>query len=431
MKRIYTFLPVISLLFFFAVETSAQTITLAGTPQPTATITFYLQDSANPNMLYVLALAFGDSPPIVLPDGRALNLTFDPLLLLSLNVPSAIGLSNNIGILDAQGRSQATFAVPASQALVGLRLYVAFVTLRNNRIASLSPTVPFAIRGQCSYVVRQINTSGTVEYRFYCTNHHFMTLIDQGGTQNYRPHPGFDPNGWGSSWYMQPFLPGAQLRHTRIKSIVPHAQGIDIHATGNVSYGASPFGSWSSNMRFAYNITQKKITGTGSYSIALPYNLSGFADLNLYKIASNYLRNVPLISGGVGDTGDMSRANVRGTTSWTTFTWTPPGIPSHFPLDVTSSMRIEVVGEYNQVDTRRMGFNFSIAPAYKPTLSVNLTARTPNTPISFGGFYDTRQNQSFWADNVGITPLILRWVATRTAYDFLVEFSSEALPGDQ
>ncbi len=429
MKRSYTLLFVIILVL--AIDASAQNITLAGTPQPSTTVTFHLQDPANPNTPYVLALSFGDSPPIVLPDGRSLNLTFDPLLLLSINIPAAIGLSNNIGMLDAQGRSQATFAIPSSQALVGLRLYAAFVTLRNNRIASISPTLPFTIRGQCIYSVRQVNTPTIIEYRFFCTNHHFMTLIDQQGTQNYRPHPGFDPNGWGSSWYMQPFLPGATLRYTRINSIVPHPQGIDVRATGNVSYGSSPFGSWSTQLRFAYNLTEKKIVGEGNYFITLPSNLSYIADLNLYKIASNYLQNVPLVAGSIGDTGDMSRANVRGTTVWTTFTWRPPSIPSHFPADVTPSMLIEVVGDYNQVDTRRMGFNFSIAPAYKPTLTVNITAPAPNTPISFGGFYDTRQNQSFWADNVGITPLILRWVATRTRYDLLVEFSSEAPLGDR
>jgi len=146
-------------------------------------------------------------------------------------------------------------------------------------------------------------------------------------------------------------------------------------------------------------------------------------DLNLYKIASNYLDDVPLLSGGVGDTGDMTQADVVG--EGFSFSWVPPDQPAHFPSDETDMLSIDVLGAYNNVDTAAMGYA-PISPAFKPSLKVVLTSLEGNSGMRFGGFYDWAERQNFWSDNVGITPFISK-TSTKTAFYFDVQFESVAL----
>jgi hypothetical protein len=124
-------------------------------------------------------------------------------------------------------------------------------------------------------------------------------------------------------------------------------------------------------------------------------------DLNLYKIASNYLDDVPLLPNDTGDTGDMDTALVVGDAF--SFTWDPPLQPAHFPTDQTSSLSIDVLGQFNNVDSQAMGYA-PIAAAFKPGLKVILTS--PRSELMFGGFYNLAERQCFWCDNIGITPLI-------------------------
>lgn len=282
-----------------------------------------------------------------------------------------------------------------------------------------------------SYSVEQIDVNGTTEYRFKFDSHHFMTLIDDNGTFNLRPHPGCDVNGWGSSWYAQPFLPGAVLSYTVVNPIPePNPTGIHVIAFGKVSRGSSSsYGTWGSVYDFGYDPMNKTITGTGVYTIALnTIALNGeldytTGDLNLFKIASNYLDDVPLLTGGVGDTGDMEAADVTGDNF--NFIWIPPDQPSHFPGDATDALSIDVLGKFNNVDTAAMGYE-PIAPAFKPSLEVILISQEPDVGITFGGIYTLAYSQTFWADNVGVTPLIKK-SSTETVFQFDVEFQSKAL----
>ncbi|MCF8145333.1 MAG: hypothetical protein K9N21_15560 [Deltaproteobacteria bacterium] len=284
------------------------------------------------------------------------------------------------------------------------------------------------IVSQDSYSLEEVNVNGIFEYRFKYQDHHFMTLVDDNGTLNLRPHPGTDINGWGSSWYLQPFLPGAMLSHASINSVNHSNTGISVDASGGVSYGvSSTYGTWSVRMEFSYNEAEKRILGAGDYTISLLGTLSSTTgDLNLFKIASNYLDNVPLLSGGIGDTGDMDRADVIG--DGFTFTWIPPDQPSHFPSDMSDFLSIDVIGNYNEVDTAEQGYE-PILAAYKPSLKVVLTSQNPGLHMIFGGVYDTSKSDLFYEDNVGITPLIKK-ESTETNYMFDIEFLSEALPGD-
>ena len=278
------------------------------------------------------------------------------------------------------------------------------------------------------YSIEQVDNNGITEHRFMFNKHHFMTLIDDNGTLNLRPRPGVDVNGWGSSWYVQPFLPGAVLGHTIIDSLTADSEGIHVSASGSVSYGeSSTYGTWSITMDFNYNAAEKKITGIGEYSIILDETLTDTTgDLNLYKIASNYLDDVPLLSAGIGDTGDMKQADVVGDSF--NFTWVPPDQPSYFPNDISDYLLIDVVGQYNNVDTEAQGYE-PIEPAYKPSLKVILISQQAGLEMIFGGIYDWEKRQLFWEDNVGITPLILKQ-STETEFRFNVEFESKVLPGD-
>jgi|GEM_PF-1599575 len=277
-----------------------------------------------------------------------------------------------------------------------------------------------------AYITQQVPYDGVIEHRFICNEHHFMTLVDDGGTLNLRPHPGVDVNGWGSSWYAQPFLPGAVLGHTNIDLIDPGDEGISVNASGEVSYGAaSTYGTWSITLFFDYTPAQRKITGTGEYSIILDGALSNTTgDLNLYKIASNYLYDVPLLSGGTGDTGDMAQADVVEDSF--SFTWFPPDETSCFRDTTTDYLSIDVLGQYNNVDTAAQGYA-PIEAAYKPSLKVTLESQQTGLEMVFGGIYNWDIRQDFWEDNIGITPLILK-ESTDIEFHFDVEFESKALP---
>jgi hypothetical protein len=301
--------------------------------------------------------------------------------------------------------------------------------------ADMDLFLPAIVGRQCiQYHLEKIIITPQTEYRFFCDQHHFMTLVDDQGTVNFRPHPGVDVNGWGSSWYAQPFLSGAGLRYTTIDQVqVDNRNGISISASGMVSRGAnSTFGSWSGTMRFSYLKSGKKIRGAGRYVIQLSGQLNrGTGDLNLYKIASNYLKNVPLLTGGNGDTGDMNQVIISHGPSSVPYSfspWIPPHNPAFFPTDTTDRLSVDVIGQCNNIDTGAQGYA-PIMPAYKPSMKIIYTAANPNALILFGAMYDITKSKDFWEDNVGITPIIHQ-SSSLTSFKFEVTFESTALKGD-
>jgi hypothetical protein len=310
-------------------------------------------------------------------------------------------------------------------------------TYRPGNMVSRDQMAAYVVKGlfpAFPYSVAEVNNCGLTEHRFNFKKHHFMSLIDEFGTLILRPHPGVDINGWGSSWYIQPFIPKSSdenLHHSILNPLTLDSEGIYLNASGDVSYGQSPaYGTWDTTLNFNYNQTEKKIAGNGEYSITLDGTLGeASGDLNLYRIASNYLDEVPLLDppGGIGDTGDMERVDVDGDGSIFPFTWYPPS-GSYCPQDITDYISIDVIGQYNNVDTEAQGYD-PIEPAYKPSLKVSLTSQQAGLEMIFCGFYDEAKSQDFWEDNVGIVPLILNQ-STKTDFNFNVEFGSEALPGD-
>ena len=197
---------------------------------------------------------------------------------------------------------------------------------------------------------------------------------------------------------------------------------------------SSTYGTWSITVDFECVRAEKKITRTGVYTINLEGQLTDTTgDLNLYKLSSNYLDDVPMHNGEVGHTGDMDRAEVEGGVEGDgdhfSFTWIPPDQPAHFPIEENSRLSTHVIGKCNNVDTLKQGHPFQINPAYKPSIKVVLNSRQDNAKMSFGGIYDLDTSQDFASDNVAITPLV-KIGTTETEFLFDLEFESTALPGD-
>lgn len=287
---------------------------------------------------------------------------------------------------------------------------------------------------ETAYQVREKQTENNYEYQFFHEDHHFMTLLESpDGAVAFRPHPGTDVNGWGSTWYVNAFLPPGELHGGRVDTIEASDAGIVAVLSGTVSCGAAAaYGTWSFEITFTDDRAAKSIEGTGSYTVSLTRMLSQeTGDLNLGRIASNYLTEVPLLGGGTGDTGDMIQVDVTGghASSYDfQFAWSPPVQPAHYPVDTTDRLSVHVSGAHNLVDTAAMGYA-PIAAAYKPSLHVTLASKKPGADLTFGVAYDLARARDFWEDNVGIMPLIRvgnPWIV----FQFDLSFSSAALPED-
>jgi hypothetical protein len=263
------------------------------------------------------------------------------------------------------------------------------------------------------------------EYQMMLDEFHFLSLLNENGIHAYRPHPGSDINGWGSTWYAQPFLPNATLGHSVIDSLIADSNGINCYAHGMVSDSTIfTYGIWNMSMHFQYSVELKKISGSGSYQIYLDDTLyKNTGDLNLFKIASNYLFNVPLLCDTInGETGDMESVEFNGNSYSNPVSWIPTD-SNLFVWDYADTLSVDVEGCYNNIDTEAQGYN-PIEPAFKPGIKVSLNSLEPGQEMIVGGIYNFELGQDFWEDNVGITPLILA-SSQQTEFYFTVDFESE------
>lgn len=267
------------------------------------------------------------------------------------------------------------------------------------------------------------------EYHFVKEGHHFMSLVyvdilNQNAFA-WRPHPGKDPNGWGSTLYLTPFFPGGALNQVDIvpPTILPNDQGFEVKAQGSVMLqnGAS-YGNWEVTFQFQYDSEMKKITGGGTYHIHLDGLMSSATgDLNLYRLASNYLIEVPLLCNpNFGNTGDMDTVFVDGGPNFQKI-WLPPF--DSFPNDNLDLLTVDVTENYNSVDTKAQGHE-SIMPAHKPSMKIKLKAWESDYRMRFGAIFDETMSKAFYSDNVGITPLINK---NSPFTDFSFDFDFESM----
>lgn len=265
----------------------------------------------------------------------------------------------------------------------------------------------YAVSDGSGYGVVLTNSASAVERRCYSDGFHFLSILSTDGIFALRPHPGVDLNGWGSTLYLQPFLPGAVLQGSEVTDCTAYSDRIDVAVTGLVSRGASDqYGTWGLELTCTHDRLGKTLAASGRYTIDLAAPLGDdTGDLNLAKLASNYLDDVPLVDGTTNDTGDMAYAQIVAGLLVTN--WNPSLLPGYFPSNQTSNLTVNVVGAFNCVDTRAQGHH-AIQAAYKPSLSFSLVSEQEDIPMIFGGIYETGSSSDFAADNVGITPLVLR-----------------------
>jgi hypothetical protein len=118
------------------------TIAASGSTSLGGKVLLDLAAPGDAGLAYQAASSFGQGPiPI---DSRQLDLNLDDLFVISVNgwVPGIF--SGYVGLLDNAGKAQATMVVPNITALVGTRIYSAFVTIKvgePSNIKTISPNV--------------------------------------------------------------------------------------------------------------------------------------------------------------------------------------------------------------------------------------------------------------------------------------------------
>ncbi|MEC8253135.1 MAG: CRTAC1 family protein [Planctomycetota bacterium] len=95
--------------------------------------------------VYLMLVAFGDTPGIGLPDGRLVPVNFDPLASFTLS-PGNVILPNSIGFLDAAGHASSPLQLPALPGLAGTDLYATAVTLDQPGSLVIDTVFPRALR---------------------------------------------------------------------------------------------------------------------------------------------------------------------------------------------------------------------------------------------------------------------------------------------
>ena len=95
--------------------------------------------------LYLMLLAFGDSPGIGLPDGRRIPVNFDALASFTLTPGNSI-LPNSLGLLDPAGNASSPLVLPAVPGLQGSDLFATAVTLRQQAALEFETIFPRALR---------------------------------------------------------------------------------------------------------------------------------------------------------------------------------------------------------------------------------------------------------------------------------------------
>jgi hypothetical protein len=279
--------------------------------------------------------------------------------------------------------------------------------------------------------------------------HHFLTIVYEAGIFVLRTHPGHDKNGWGTSLYLQPFFPGAVLRGTMIDSLTPTDTGVMLKARGIVCHGVDASeGEWSAELVLMYDSKNSVVQGEGTYHVSLIRSLEAInvGDLSLFKIASNYLHNVPHYDGSIGDTGDFKEVGFNFDDQHERWDLTQLQNSTFFRPDIKTEKKLvcTLTGNCYDDDSKAQGFDTrSIAQAFKPGLEITLL---PDKiyPLSLFAQYanrvdpeaterygrEIRLSETYWHDNVGITPLILQKGKEQEFY-FHLTFRSDSIESAQ
>ncbi len=114
-----------------------------GTIGPNVNMTFYLNSKLEPGFTTLFALSLGRIPGIPLPDGRTIPLNVDDLLLLSVQSPTTVFLSNSWGALNSNGQTTTTMNIPNIPGIQNVEAYAGFITFNSTSgaLSSISNAV--------------------------------------------------------------------------------------------------------------------------------------------------------------------------------------------------------------------------------------------------------------------------------------------------
>jgi len=121
-------------------------ITASGTPKPGGTVLLDLVAPGDGTLTYQVGSSFGTGPIGI--DCRQLALSFDALLIITVNGQLPTVFMNFGGNLSTAGKAQASVAIPSIPALVGISFYSAFTTIKvgePSNIKSISPSTMVTI----------------------------------------------------------------------------------------------------------------------------------------------------------------------------------------------------------------------------------------------------------------------------------------------
>lgn len=130
----------------FVRDAQISNLVMVGAPRIGNTVQLLLADRTAINQPYILLMSTSTEQPLALGDGRHVGLTPNTVLLVSLNLPTLIGLRESVGIFNAAGNAIATWTVPNAPELVNTTVHLAFVSLDTvqpgaRAIISISPTI--------------------------------------------------------------------------------------------------------------------------------------------------------------------------------------------------------------------------------------------------------------------------------------------------
>jgi len=287
------------------------------------------------------------------------------------------------------------------------------------------------------------------EIHLHCGATHFSSIVitnaSVGGSFSavLRSRPGTDINGWGPGHHLAAFLGDSDAAGPVKPSVsaTASADGITIVSSGSVNRAGGSYGTWSTSFLLVYDQPGKRVSASGSYQVNLAGSLAAAgADLNLGRMASNHLIDVPLQCGGLGDTGDTSQVRIeRVGLSMAVWDWT--AYPSTCPSEQSTNMTIDAVGNCNDVDTKAMELTDpTIDSVYKPGYRLNFESLSGTPMMIFCGTYtkgvtDDRcpgidVSRCPFDDNLGMEHIVKQGTENGTSLSFKLNSVSYAMPGD-
>jgi len=302
----------------------------------------------------------------------------------------------------------------------------------------------------CYHVEPEAVYGNDHEIHIYCAETHFASVVITNGAIGgpysvvLRGHPGVDVNGWGPGHHLGAFLSSGDSIDT-VKppvSVTASTNGVTVVVSGQVNRKVgAPYGTWDTSISLIFDKAGKKITGSGSYHVAIPGPLAAAGeDLNLGRMSSNYLIDVPLQCGGVGNTGDTSLVEIE-RVGLSSAAWDLIDYPASCPTDPSTNMAIDAYGNCNDVDTFVMGLTDpTINSVYKPGLRVSFESLDGTQIMTFCGKfaegYVAQNCKNYdvsrcpYSDNLGMEHIVKAGSETGTDLSFKLTSLSYAMSGD-